>query len=298
MPGDMATPPTPVNLNELAVVQPLAINEILERTKIVAQVMEKVMKVDTHYGIIPGCKKPSLYKAGAEKIAVTFQLAIDIEIEDLSHGDEIRYRMKAMAKSANGQFLGSAYGECSSFEEKYRWRKANKTEFEDTDDDNKRIKEYSSWKTPQVHTNPADVANTVLQMADKRAYVAVVRKVTAASDVFTQDVEHLESGMIPEEDTDDLQPTATEEPPPKSDKPKTGEKKSTAKAEEPPKDDNPTSTKPVSASAAKLLQANLDRAKVSAEELCKHFKINAMTDLTMDKINDAFVWIKGKNADT
>ena len=50
----------------------------------------------------------------------------------------------------------------------------------------------------QVRTNPADIANTVLKMAKKRAQIDLTLTATAASDCFTQDVEDL-----PEELRDD-----------------------------------------------------------------------------------------------
>jgi hypothetical protein len=43
----------------------------------------------------------------------------------------------------------------------------------------------------QVRTNPADVANTILKMAKKRGLVDAILTVTAASDIFTQDIEDL-----------------------------------------------------------------------------------------------------------
>jgi hypothetical protein len=55
------------------------------------------------------------------------------------------------------------------------------------------VKPYGKdpFKAKQVRTNPADVANTILKMADKRAYVAMSLLATAASDIFTQDLEDL-----------------------------------------------------------------------------------------------------------
>jgi hypothetical protein len=41
------------------------------------------------------------------------------------------------------------------------------------------------------HDNPADYYNTVLKMAKKRAHVDAILTATAASDIFTQDVEDM-----------------------------------------------------------------------------------------------------------
>jgi hypothetical protein len=176
----------------------LSAKDVRAQVTVIQQIYREVMIKDTHYGTIPGTKKPSLWKAGAEKICMTFHIAIENVIDaDLSSADVVRYRVRAIATSqATGTFLGSALGECSSDEEKYRWRAAVcKEEFEETPDDRKRRK----WKTsdsgafmiPQVRAEPSDIANTVLKMAVKRAQIAVVLQVGAVSDIFTQDLEDL-----------------------------------------------------------------------------------------------------------
>lgn len=173
------------------------------QVNLIQEIMKEVMKGPSkehpsgiHYGIIPGCPKPSLFKPGAEKIAVTFRIAVKSEVQDLSYGEEKRYRVTCTAFALDGSVLGSSTGECSSDESKYRWRApVCDQEFEECDSDRKREKWIKTQQGPkkikQIKTEAADLANTILQMADKRAYVAVVRKVTAASDVFTQDIEDL-----------------------------------------------------------------------------------------------------------
>lgn len=170
--------------------------DIRAQVNLIQEVMRAVMKNGTHYGTIPGCPKPSLFKAGAEKIAVTFRLAITSTAEDLSTSDEAKYRVTATAQTREGVDLGSAIGVCSSLEEKYKWRKpVCDEEFNETPENQRREVwkkgKDKAYKVKQVRTEQADIANTILQMADKRAYVAVVRRVTAASDVFTQDIEDL-----------------------------------------------------------------------------------------------------------
>jgi hypothetical protein len=176
--------------------------EIRAQVNLIQEVMQSVMKQNVHYGVIPGCKLPSLYKAGAEKIAVTFRLAVRTLVDNLSTPDEAKYRVTAEAYNGD-KFLGSATGTCSSNEDKYKWRAPVCQEEFDATAENKRrekwVKGYQGGKPTakkQVRTEPADIDNTILQMADKRAYVAVVRKVTAASDVFTQDIEDLPEEVI------------------------------------------------------------------------------------------------------
>lgn len=174
----------------------LTARDIRAQVNLIQEVMKAVMKKDVHYGIIPGCPKPSLFKAGAEKIAATFRIAVKSEVEDLSTSDEKHFRVTCIGTSPAGLILGSAVGECSSNEEKFKWRSpVCDQEFEECDVDRKREKWVKGtpapYKKKQIRTEPSDLANTILQLADKRAYVSVVRKITAASDVFTQDIEDL-----------------------------------------------------------------------------------------------------------
>lgn len=189
--------------------------EIQARVNLIQSVMRKVMEDGVHFGQIPGCPKPSLFKAGAEKLAATFQITVDSVVEDLSNQDEKLYRVTCIAYAANGVKLGSSVGVCSSSEEKYKWRKPKcQAEYDATEVDRRRLKwESDGSSLPQVRTEPADLANTILQMADKRAYVAVIRKVTAASDIFTQDIEDLGDGFI----SADNAPAAVKRPKPKFD---------------------------------------------------------------------------------
>lgn len=162
-------------------------------------IMEHVMKKNEHYGTVPGCgNKMTLLKPGAEKILATFGIAVDPEVEDLSRPDEIRYRVRCVLRAA-GHFVGAGIGECSSSEEKYKWKKPScKEEFEATDEDRKRIKWFKGYQGAkaysgqQIRTEPADVANTVLKMAKKRAMIDATLTATAASDIFVQDIEDVE----------------------------------------------------------------------------------------------------------
>src|SRR5690606_12063089 len=156
-----------------------------------------VMKPDTHYGVIPGTNKPSLYKAGSEVLLATFRIAVDPQVQDMSTEDEVRYRVKCVGvHQTTGIVVGTGIGECSSNEEKYRWRKAVcDEEFEATDPARRRIAykrgRNNVYTIKQVRAEPADVANTVLKMAKKRAQIDLTLTATAASDIFTQDIEDL-----------------------------------------------------------------------------------------------------------
>jgi hypothetical protein len=179
--------------------------DVRAQVNLLQDVMREVMIKDTHYGVIPGTKQPSLYKAGAEKIMSTFRLAADPEVEELGRDGEIHYRVKVRIISASGLFLGAGIGECSSSEDKYAWRAALcDEEFDLTPENRRRIKFAKAYqsnkieKKKQVRTHPADVGNTVLKMAKKRGLIDAVLTVTAASDLFTQDIEDLPEEIVAE----------------------------------------------------------------------------------------------------
>lgn len=177
--------------------------DVRAQVNLMQDVMHEVMKKDTHYGVIPGTKQPSLYKAGAEKIMSTFRLAADPQVESIGLDGEVAYRVKVSILSASGTFLGAGIGECSSSEDKYAWRAALcDEEYELTPENRRRIK-FSKWqgkveKKKQVRTHPADVSNTILKMAKKRGLIDGVLTVTAASDLFTQDIEDLPEEIVAE----------------------------------------------------------------------------------------------------
>lgn len=193
--------------------KPQTAMDIRAQVNLIQEVMHAVMKQDTHYGIIPGCKKPSLWKPGAEVLFTTFRISVDPHVEDLSTSDEARFRVTAKATSSSGIPLGSALGEASSDEEKYKWREIVCQEEYDATPDNQRRDKWKHGRTgpymvQQVRTNIADCRNTVLKMAAKRASVALALQVTAASDIFTQDIEDLPAEVQAAAINGDAEPVA------------------------------------------------------------------------------------------
>lgn len=177
--------------------------DVRAQVNLMQDVMKEVMQDGTHYGTIPGTKSKSLFKAGAEKLMATFRLAGDPEVDDLSRDGEIHYRVKVTLRTANGLVVGAGIGECSSQEDKYAWRGSICDKEFDTTPENRRRLKFSKYQgkveeKKQVRTNPADVGNTILKMAKKRAQVDAVITATAASDLFTQDIEDLPDEIVAE----------------------------------------------------------------------------------------------------
>jgi hypothetical protein len=171
--------------------------DIRAQVNLIQDVMRSVMIEGTHYGKIPGTQSMSLYKPGAEKLMATFRLGSDVDVDDLGENGEVHYRVKYKILSPDGRLLGVGVGECSSQEDKYAWRRpVCDKEFDIAPENQRRIKfakgdRGTFYENKQVRTNPFDVRNTVLKMAKKRAMVDAVLTVTAASDIFTQDIEDL-----------------------------------------------------------------------------------------------------------
>lgn len=219
-------------MNDMVVYQEqrLTAVDIRANVNLVQEVMKAVMKKDTHYGVIPGTPKPTLYKPGAEVLAATFRIAVSYQIEDLSGVDFARYRVTAIGTHQTSSIvMGAGMGECSSMEEKYKWRKAaSTTEFANTTEDRRRVKygynrqERREYEIQQVRTEHADLANTILKMACKRAQVAMTLNVTAASDIFNQDIEDLPEELRHDDDPPAQpvqQPKSKSSAPPPADRP-------------------------------------------------------------------------------
>ena len=201
---------------------------LIEQVALIQNVMKSVMKDGEHFGKIPGCgEKPSLLKPGAEKLCFTFRLdpEFDIEVIDMGKGHR-EYRVKCTLYSINGgNRVGSGVGSASTMEGKWRYRTGPveftgnpvpKAYWDNAKTDFKKALEaiggkgFSAKKNPDTnkweiaiqgekveHDNPADMYNTVLKMGKKRAMVDAVLTCTAASDIFTQDVEELvDNGVI------------------------------------------------------------------------------------------------------
>jgi len=173
----------------------MAVADIISHVAMVQEVMKAVMKPDIHYGVIPGTDKPTLYKQGAEVLCMAFRVSDTYSVEDLSTADMVRYRVTCTGShQMTGTVLGTGMGEASSGEEKYKWRKAWDDEFEATPENLRRVK-MGKYKTKQVRTEPADLANTILKMANKRAKIAMTINVTACGDMFGQDLEDMDAAL-------------------------------------------------------------------------------------------------------
>ena len=210
-----------------------AIENLKAQVALVQDVMKSIMRDGEHYGKIPGCgDKPTLLQPGAQKLMMTFRLVPDPEVEIIDlPGEHREYRVKVRLSTQGGIFLGAGVGSCSTMEGKFRYRKADLTCPEcGADAIIKGKAEFGGgwlcyqkkggcgkkWTdaespfgvvTAKVeHDNPADYWNTCEKMAYKRALVSATLTVTAASDIFTQDVEDMPPGVLPPKKEDNIKP--------------------------------------------------------------------------------------------
>lgn len=171
-----------MNQNELATIEQsrnlveesmaagvLSDKHIQARVNMIQGAIKNIFKKDVHFGVIPGTQKPTLYQPGADQLLVMFRIAAsEPKVEDLSTPDSIRYRVTAGGTSQiGGHFLGAAVGECSSDEEKYKWRKpVCDQEFDEAAPDRKREVwkrgQNGPYKVKQIRTNPAEDRKSVV----------------------------------------------------------------------------------------------------------------------------------------
>ena len=205
---------------DLPEMQIMSVEAMTARINAIQQVTRAKMQEDVHFGIIPGTKKPTLYKAGSEMLLTMFNIGPKVEVEDLSTAGRIKYRVTVTGVHIpTGRVIGQGVGECSSGEEKYQWRNAIcQEEFDATPDEKRRIKwgRGSGGKTYtslQIRTSPDDLSNTVLKMAKKRAQIDMTLTALGVSDLFTQDIEDLPQELRTEEGAPAAAAASTKEHP-------------------------------------------------------------------------------------
>jgi hypothetical protein len=207
----------------IAVRHELDVVDVIAQVKKIQLVMSEVMiksdpdkGIEGHYGVIPGTNKPTLLQAGADKLLLTFRLDPEFEPERVWDGKHLTVYSKCVLwHIPSGLRYGSGTGSCSTKESRYAYRKGARTCPNCGSEAIIKGKEQygggwlcwdkrggcgSKWKdgdaaiesqtTDRVpNEDLADQYNTVEKMANKRAKIAAVLNVTAASDIFTQDME-------------------------------------------------------------------------------------------------------------
>lgn len=215
---EQAVIPAPASSPAVIPATPLTAQDVKDQVQLIAEVMAAVMEEGHHYGTIPGTgDKPTLLKPGAEKLCLTFRLApmLHVSERDLGGGHREFQVRCTLVHIPTGRVYGEGVGSCSSMESRYRYRQAErqcpvcekttiikgKAEYgggwlcfqrkggcgaKFADHDPKIMgQQVGRIENPDI----ADVTNTILKMAKKRALVDATLTATAASDCFYQDLE-------------------------------------------------------------------------------------------------------------
>ncbi len=181
--------------------------EVKGQVQLIQQILATVMKEGEHYGVVPGCgTKKVLLKSGAEKIAMTFRLGCEFdEMPGSVESDSlICYKINCkLIHIPTGNTVGNGRGTCNSKEKKYATRSVYSNKATDEEKAIGKLETRTGRTgTAEVYVipnNPWDVQNTIMKMACKRAMVAAILNATAASDLFTQDLEDLPEGTVVDE---------------------------------------------------------------------------------------------------
>lgn len=214
----------------------LEVEAVADHVKKIKRLMRSLLDRDIHYGTIPGTgDRPSLLKPGAEKLCLMFNIYPKFETtrED-GPGEHRTYDVTCSLYHKSGAAVGQGLGLCSTLESKYRYRKSERVcptcgasaviagaerygggwlcwrKRDGCGATFLRDDEAITSQPTGRRENPdlPDSWNTVKKMAKKRAYVDATLSATAASDLFTQDVEDLAVGAPRPRDVTPRPPSA------------------------------------------------------------------------------------------
>jgi hypothetical protein len=160
-------------------VQAIAIDTLVERVNLIKEAMKRCMVEGQHHGTIPGTKKPSLWKPGAELICTLFQLGTRYPKESMlierENGHFLFTLTCELFHIPSGRVVGEGVGAASTMEYRFRIQTEDR---------------YTDHGQPiKAKYTPYDFYNTVLKIAKKRAMVDAVLTASGASEIFTQDTE-------------------------------------------------------------------------------------------------------------
>lgn len=177
----------------------MTIADAIERRNALVNFTKSIMEKDRDFGTIPGTDKPTLYKAGAEKLASFFGMTPKFIVVDkiLDFDKGLFYYHYKCELYRNGRFMGDSEGSANSMEKKHRYRNVAEKKATAEDKAMSIRKETKSGKYGDYvvyvvpNSEPYDLVNTLQKMAEKRALVAAVLVTTNASEFYTQDVEDM-----------------------------------------------------------------------------------------------------------
>lgn len=178
--------------------------EAKQRLREFTAMIRTVLVPNVDYGKIPGCgDKDVLAKSGAEKLAEVYGFAASFKIEtrqeNWSEDDPLFYYLVrcTLRRKSDRAFVGDCLGSCNSKEKKYAARWVFEREVP-AHLDKSRLKTrvyngdrgpFTKYRVPNEEI--FDLVNTILKMAEKRAFVGAVLIATRASGQFSADLDDM-----------------------------------------------------------------------------------------------------------
>jgi hypothetical protein len=209
----------------------LSIHQAVDRFNSVVEFVRTVMREGVDYGRIPGTEKPTLLKPGAEKLCTLFGLssrfALIRSVEDWTgaehEGEPFFYYLYRCQLWRGDLVMAEGDGSCNSFEQRYRYREAQRkcpacgqgaiirgkeeygggwlcfkkrggcgAKFKAEDPE---IMGQQAGRVP--NENIADQVNTIQKIGQKRALIAATLLAVNGSEFFTQDTEDMTISVAP-----------------------------------------------------------------------------------------------------
>jgi hypothetical protein len=163
----------------VAAYEAVTIDTLIERVNLLKALMKRCMVEGQHHGTIPGTKKPSLWKPGAELICVLFQLGTrypkDAMRLERDNGHFLFTLTCELFHIPTGRVVGEGVGAGSTMEYRFRIQTEDR---------------YTDHGQPiKAKYTPFDFYNTVLKISRKRSMVDAVLTACGASEIWTQDTE-------------------------------------------------------------------------------------------------------------
>ncbi len=170
--------------------QLMEIGQFVDYRAKVSTFIAKQLRNEVDFGRVPGCKKPSLWQPGAQKLSFLFNLTPTFAVMDQTRTPNsdpekcyFEYAVKCQLFNRDGQLVGEGLGACNTLEAHYTTR---------YEEDDWAVKDNKA-RAGELKQHPATLANTCLKMASKRAFVCAVLNVAGGgvSEHFTQDMEDI-----------------------------------------------------------------------------------------------------------
>ena len=151
----------------ISIIESVDLNSMKRQVQAITDFQELAhsqFRQDHDFGVIPGTKKPTLLKPGAERLLMLLGVTSEFQVIDQTRDFEngfFQYLVKCIVKKDDNQ-ITVGLGSCNTRERKY------------------------------IDQDPYTTDNTVLKMAKKRALIDAALMVGALSDIFTQDIEDMD----------------------------------------------------------------------------------------------------------